>query len=167
MSLKKVGNHLFHGDAQRFEEIAHFVGMHFGKSIKRIADVGGGQGMLARMLKKKFNFEVDVIDPRGYTMVGVNSRKEEYKADMATFYDLIIGLHPDNALREVVESAKMRPILVLPCCNFWDKDKTLGRDALLKEIEDYFDKEHIIYERVIFGFKGPKNIGLITTQNIQ
>jgi hypothetical protein len=36
------------------------------------------------------------------------SRPEEYRADMAGYYDVVIGLHPDEALREVVSSAQVR-----------------------------------------------------------
>lgn len=96
-------------------------------------------------------------------MVGVNSRPEEYDADMADYYDLIVGLHPDEALKPVVESAKVRPILVIPCCNFWDRSQKLGRDALVAEIEAYFRKEGIRFEKVTFNFKGPQNIGFLTS----
>ena len=50
---------------------------------------------------------------------------------MAGYYDVIIGLHPDDALREVVNSARVRPVAVVPCCNFWLRDTKLGRDELL------------------------------------
>lgn len=154
--------HKFHGDPNRFEILAHFIGSYFGGKVKRVADVAGGQGMLARILAKKYNFEVGVVDPRGFTLVGVNSRVEEYKAEMADFYDLIIGLHPDEATKDVVYSALKRPVLIIPCCNFWDQTKKLGRDALLAEIEKFYDENGIKYERIIFDFEGPKNIGLMS-----
>ena len=111
----------------------------YGKSIKYIADIAGGQGMLTRMLCKK-NYEAEVVDPRGYTLKGVSSRTEEFNPNMADYYHLIIGLHPDEATRAVVESAKVTPTLIIPCCNFWDRTKTLGRDALIAEIQKYYDK---------------------------
>ncbi|HMS92568.1 MAG TPA: hypothetical protein PJ993_03480 [Candidatus Saccharibacteria bacterium] len=117
--------------------------------------------LLSRLLNKR-GYEAEVIDSRGWTMVGVAGRKVEYAADMADYYDLIVGLHPDEALRPVVESAKTRPIIVVPCCNFWDKSKKLGRDALLDEIENYFKNNDIKFERVTFDFKGPQNLGLLT-----
>ena len=81
---------------------------------------------------------------------------------MADFYDFIIGLHPDEAIREVVESAKTRPILVLPCCNFWDRTKKLGTKEMVEEITRWLDINNIKYEVIIFNFKGPKNIGILT-----
>lgn len=79
---------------------------------------------------------------------------------MATYYDLVIGLHPDDALREVVNSARVRPVVVVPCCNFWSKTTKLGRDQLLAAIETH----HAAYgtsERVILDFKGPHNRALV------
>ncbi len=151
-----------HGDDSRFEAVAEFVYGRFGNSIKYIADVAGGQGMLARILNKKYNYDAEVIDPRNYQVVGVRNRGCEYRSDMAGFYDLIIGLHPDEAVREVVESARIRPVLVVPCCNFWDRSKKLGAKEMIEEISKWLDENEIRHEIVTFDFKGPKNIGIVT-----
>ncbi|HUD44131.1 MAG TPA: hypothetical protein VMR41_01170 [Patescibacteria group bacterium] len=140
MSTKqgKIGLHRFNGDASRFEAVADYIGTNFKGNARYIADVAGGQGMLARFLNKKYNFDAEVIDPREHVLLGVKNRQAVYTKDMADYYDLIVGLHPDEALRSVVESALIRPVLVIPCCNFWSKDEKLGRDALLQKIEDYY-----------------------------
>ena len=151
-----------HGDDARFEEVAAFVYERFGTSVRYIADVAGGQGLLSRILAKKYNYDAEVIDPRHYQLVGVRNRECEYRSDMAPFYDLIIGLHPDVATRDVVESAKVRPILVVPCCNFWDRTQKLGSKELVAEIAKWLDGEGIPYEIVQFHFKGPKNVGILT-----
>ena len=117
--------------------------------------------MLTRQLNKA-GYEAEVIDPRGWTLVGVHSRQEEYTSDMADYYDLVVGLHPDEALHAVVASALIRPTVIIPCCNFWDREKKLGRDELLMEIEKYYKRHNVKYERVSFSFKGPKNIGFMT-----
>lgn len=150
------------GSEERFEEIAQFIYNRFGNSIKYIADVAGGQGMLSRILSKKYNYDVEVIDPRHYQIVGVKNRECYYNSDMAGYYDLIVGLHPDGAIRDVVESAKIRPILVVPCCNFWDKTKKLGTKEMIIEISKWLDDNKIKYEIITFNFKGPKNIGILT-----
>jgi hypothetical protein len=75
-------------------------------------------------------------------------------------YDVIIGLHPDDALREVVDSARVRPVVVVACCNFWLRDTKLGRDELLGAIE----KHHAAYgtcERAVLDFRGPHNRVLV------
>ncbi len=165
MSTKsgRIRGHKFHGDPKRFEAVADFVAKRYLGKIKFIADVAGGQGMLARILNKKYNFDTEVIDPRGWTLVGVKNRKEEYRADMASYYDLIIGIHPDEALKETVYSALVRPVVLIPCCNFWSDEERLGRDALLAKIKDYYRESSISCERVIFDFAGPKNIGLVSS----
>lgn len=164
MSTKqgKIGLHRFNGDPARFEAVADYIGLHFKGRIRYIADVAGGQGMLCRYLSKKYNFDCTVIDPREHVLTGVKNRQVEYTKDMADYYDLIVGLHPDEALRDVVESALIRPIIVIPCCNFWSKEEKLGRDVLLAKIEKYFAKNNVAFERVMFDFDRPKNIGLVT-----
>lgn len=164
MSTKsgRIRGHLFRGDPKRFEELAYFIYRRFGNKIKRIADVAGGQGMLTRLLHKKYNYDSEVIDTREYVLVGVKHRKEEYVPDMADYYDLIVDLHPDQATRAVVESALVVPTILIPCCNFWDQTQRLGRDALLFEISKYYDEHNIRWERILIDFEGPKNIGLIT-----
>ena len=152
------------GSVDRFEEVAEFIHDRFGNSIKYIADVAGGQGMLSRILNKKYNYESEVIDPRHYQVVGVSNRETEYYSSMAGYYDLIVGLHPDEAVREVVESALIRPVLVIPCCNFWDRTKKLGTKEMIEEISKWLDEHKIKYEIIEFNFKGPKNIGILTSK---
>jgi len=155
-----MARHRFHGDPARFEAVADFVAARF-PDARTAADVAGGQGMLARCLSKRHNVACDVIDPRGWTLRGVSSRAEEYVAAMAEYYDVIVGLHPDEALREVVRSARTRPVVVIPCCNFWTRDRRLGRDELL----DAISTDHLhaggSADAVTFAFRGPKNEGLV------
>jgi hypothetical protein len=151
--------HRFHGDERRFEATADFVAARFPRA-RSAADVAGGQGMLARILRKRHNIDCDVVDPRGWVLRGVSCRAEDYRAEMASYYDVVIGLHPDNALREVVSSAQVRPVVVVPCCNFWSRGTRLGREQLLDAIE----RHHARYgtsERVMLNFRGPHNRALV------
>lgn len=150
-----------HGAEGRFEEVAEFIYNIFGRDIKYIADVAGGQGMLSKLLSKKYNYCSEVIDPRGYVLKGVENRQCEYTPDMAGYYDLIVGLHPDQATRPVVESAFTTPVLVVPCCNYWDRTRKLGTKALVEEIDKYLNENRLPHELVTFGFQGPKNIGIL------
>lgn len=151
-----------HGDERRFEIIASFVYEVFGTSIKYIADVAGGQGLLSRILTKKYNYVCEVIDPREYILKGVKSQCCEYTVQQAKYYDLIIGLHPDEATKAIVESALYRPVLIVPCCNFWDLNTRLGSKALIDSICCYLKDNNIDYQVVQFDFKGPKNVGIVT-----
>lgn len=157
-----MGRKKFHGDPVRFEALAEYVHDRFGTGIQYIADVAGGQGMLSRVLRKHYNYDAEVIDPRGWTMKGVPNREAEYLSSMADYYDLVIGLHADEATRPVAESALIRPALLVPCCNFWSDEK-LGRDELVEAIEEFYRRHQVSYERVTFKFKGPKNIGIVST----
>jgi hypothetical protein len=157
-----MSRHRFHGDPARFEVVAAFVAERFGRDVRYVADVAGGQGMLARLLAKKYGYESTVIDPRAWVLRGVSHEVGEFDAASATYYDLLIGLHCDEALRELVQSALVRPTVVVPCCNFWSSAK-LGQKQLLAAIEGYYREQKVTSERVTFGFSGPKNVGLITS----
>ena len=74
-----------HGDDSRFEEVAAFVYERFGNSVRYIADVAGGQGLLARILSKKYNYDAEVIDPRHYQLVGVKTANANTKATWPDF----------------------------------------------------------------------------------
>ena len=154
-----VAPHRFHGDPRRFEAVADFVGLRF-PSARTAVDVAGGQGMLARFLSKRHNIATEVVDPRGWVLRGVANRTEEYRAEMADYFDVVVALHPDEALRDVVASAVVRPVVVIPCCNFWTRDEKLGRDALITAIADAHRPIGEV-EQVVFDFRGPKNVGLV------
>ncbi len=151
----------FHGAFERFQVVAEFIYDRYGKSVRYIADVAGGQGMLCRILRKKYNYECEVIDPRGWTLKGVPNQAVELDVAIAGYYDLIVGLHPDEATRAVAQAALVRPAILIPCCNFWAEEK-LGRDELVEAIASYYQTRGVKFERVEFSFKGPKNIGLVS-----
>lgn len=156
-----MARHQFYGSPDRFEILADFVAERYWHDIHFIADVAGGQGMLARILTKKYNYACEVIDPRGWALKGVKNQPMEYDSSRACYYDLIIGLHCDEAVREVAASALIRPVILIPCCNFWSEE-TLGQYELLEAIEEYYRQHTVTFERVTFSFKGPKNIGLVS-----
>ena len=151
-----------HGDDSRFEVLAAFIYEYFGNDVTYIADIAGGQGILSRILTKRYNYKSVVVDPRHYTLRGVAHREALYTPDMATFYDLIVGLHPDAATRPVAESALFRPVVIVPCCNFWDKSRKLNSLAIVDEIAAYYEKNGVTYERVTLGFQYP-NVALVSS----
>jgi hypothetical protein len=155
-------SHRFHGDASRFEVVADFVAGRF-PEMRTAADVAGGQGMLARRLRKRHNIDCDVVDPRGWTLRGVAGHAEEFDADMASYYDVIIGLHPDEALRAVVAAAGARPAVVVPCCNFWDREVKLSRDKLLAAISAHHRGRGGMVEHHVLDFRGPHNRAVVLT----
>jgi hypothetical protein len=159
--MQKIHRHRFHGDVRRFNVVAAFIYDRYGQNIHYIADVAGGQGMLCRILRKKYNYDCEVIDPRGNPLRGVTYRAEQLDASLVEYYDLIVGLHPDEATRAVAQAAIVRPTILIPCCNFWSSEK-LGQQELLAAIETYYNAHRVEYERISFAFKGPKNFGLVS-----
>lgn len=152
--------HRFHGDPARFDVLADLIAERFGTSVRWVADVAGGQGMLARRLAKRHNYEAEVVDPRGWTLVGVPARAEEFRSDTADYYDLVVALHPDEALRETVLAALRKPAVIVPCCNFWSEEK-LGTSQLLDALTDFLTGHGAAVERVTLPFCGPKNVALV------
>ena len=155
-----MSRHRCHGDPARFEVVAEFIAERF-PHARHVADVGGGQGMLTRILRKRLGVDAEVIDPRGWTLTGVPARVEAFDASMADYYDLVVGLHPDEALRGVVESAAKSAVLVIPCCNFWSRETKLGRDQLIDRIAEFHNSHSGKSEHVVLDFRGPKNHALI------
>ena len=158
----KTKGHMFHGAPERFEVLADFVAQTYGRKVRYIADVAGGRGVLTRILRKKYNYEAEVVDPRGFALVGVPSVQEVFDSDLASTFDLIIGLHPDEATRAVAEAALIKPAILIPCCNFWDRSRKLGREALIDQISKFYDDHGVIYQRVEFNFASSKNVGLMS-----
>lgn len=153
--------HRFYGDPTRFEVVAAFIYERYGSGIHYVADVAGGQGMLCRILRKKYSYDCEVVDPRGGTLKGVPHRAVELDPSLAEYYDLVVGLHPDEATRPVAQAALVRPAVLIPCCNFWSDEK-LSQDELIGAIELYYRRHGVTFERIEFDFRGPKNIGIVS-----
>jgi hypothetical protein len=150
-----------HGDDRRFSAVADLIDTEFGPGIRYIADVAGGQGMLCRLLRKK-GFDCEVIDTREHVLKGIRQQQSEFGPEQASYYDLIVGLHPDQALRPVVLSSLHRPTIVVPCCNFWSTQR-MGLKQMLSEIEEWYRAHGVSYREVRFDFAGPYNRGFITS----
>ena len=97
--------HPVYGDPQRFEVVADFIAERYSSTIHSIADVAGGKGILTRLLTKKKNFACELIDPRRTVLKGIDHRPDQFDPEMADYYDLLVGLHPDGALRQLGEGS--------------------------------------------------------------
>ncbi len=153
--------HSVYGDPRRFEVVADFVADRFSGRARYIADVAGGKGLLTRLLSKRKSFECELIDPRQTVLKGIAHRGENFEVEMAKYYDLLVGLHPDGALRELGEAGLVRPVVMIPCCNFWD-DQRWGQRELLEAIESFYCAHSVRFETAVLDFKGPKNIAIVS-----
>lgn len=152
----------FHGDPDRFPVLVDLIDERFDKDLRYVADVAGGQGMLSKLLKKRLNLESEVIDPRGHRIRGVPGHEQMFSAESAGYYDLVVGLHPDQATQEIVKSALITKTILVPCCNYWDRRERLGTLDLLLAIEDFYKAHGVYAERVELDFRKPKNIAFVT-----
>ncbi len=152
----------FHGDPARFPEVANLISRVYGRDIRYIADVAGGQGMLSKLLRNRLGYDAEVVDPRGWRITGVPGREEKFDPDQASYYDLVVGVHPDQATRAIAMSALRTRTLLVPCCNFWDRSHRLGTMALVESIEKFYRSYRVSYQRVALDIRGPKNIALLT-----
>jgi hypothetical protein len=159
--VSRASRHRFQGAPERFRAVADFIAARYGRSVRTIADVAGGQGMLARILAKRYGYTAEVFDPRPIVLRGVAHRAVPFDPADAPYYDLIVGLHPDQATRAVAVAARARPAVLIPCCNCWAPEH-LGQEALLRAIEADYDRHGVAHERVRFAFAGPKHVGLVS-----
>jgi len=116
------------GDRNRATILAEFIMRNW--TPCRVADVAGGQGNLSMWLALH-GYECTVIDPRKTKLsraertqtrrsgLRIGRLRQMYVSSMASDYDLVIGLHPDGATRELALSAPTVPVVIVPCCNMW------------------------------------------------
>jgi hypothetical protein len=160
--MKDMRGYNFHGDPDRFPVLVDLIDERFDNDLRYVADVAGGQGMLSKLLKKRLNLDSEVIDPRGHRIRGVAGHEQMFKAESASYYDLVVGLHPDQATQEIVKSALVTKTILVPCCNYWDRRERLGTLDLLLAIEDFYKKHGVHAERVELDFRRPKNVAFVT-----
>src|SRR5436190_13419910 len=127
----------FHGDPDRFPVIVDTIREYFGQDVRYVADVAGGQGMLCRMLRKQ-NYDAEVIDPRGWRLRNVPGVATTFDPSSARYYDLVVGLHPDQATQAVALSALVTRTLLVPCCNVWARSRRPGTPALVESIQEFY-----------------------------
>lgn len=86
-----------------------------------MADVAGGRsGRLQDALRRRGFKSVTTIDPRRRTVDNRNARgiRALFTPEVAEPFDLLVGLHPNEATDVIIVSAARRqiPFMVVPCC---------------------------------------------------
>lgn len=142
------------GDNRRFKLVADFIDRNFPlPKYKRILDVAGGvKGFLTRELLK-----------RGYDSTNIDLRasaggiRESYKKEMGVDYDLVVGLHPDSATEEICKTSLAKPIVLIPCCKFWEGVESHGSPNQAETVRRFFKRAKIIYRETVLKMRG-KNV---------
>ena len=162
------------GDDKRFEALADFVQRNFPPPLK-IADVAGGQGNLSFILTQR-GYVCTVIDPRKTNLskkerqlsnrkgIRFNQIRSKFNSEMARDYDLIIGLHPDQATEEICYAAKFKPTIIVPCCKYWNGVENHGSPSLPDTIRKFFRQNRIEWWETLLKMNG-KNLIFITCPN--
>ena len=107
------------GDHRRFEVFAKFIKKQFSPNIyKNIADVAGGQGHLNKTLKS-YGFEnIITFDTRKNKIKNIQYKRKLFSDDCDFKFDLLVGMHPDNATDVIIKEAETQkiPFIIVPCC---------------------------------------------------
>lgn len=108
-------------DNGRFREFSQIITKEFPDRKRSIADIAGGKGKLAFVLRRDFGYNnVTTFDKekRRIRMKGVNYRHKEFIPRDGKRFDLLVGLHPDEATDLIIYTAgKWKvPFIVCPCC---------------------------------------------------
>lgn len=119
----------------RFQLLADWIVDHYQKC--RVADIGGGKGLLANLLHQQ-GWPVTVIDPERTAMLKkykdikrdkrirmteddwkkITWRESGFEIEMASGFDLLVALHAHGVNMKIIEAASIYQIdfVLLPCC---------------------------------------------------
>lgn len=150
------------GDTKRFQVTADFIARNFVPC--RVADVGGGKGDLSTALRDH-GFICTVINTRKAAVSGqqiaVSRIRAHFTPDMATDYDLLVGLHPDGATEALAQAALSgMPVVIVPCCHYWRGIDSHGSTSMADTIRRYWRKHHVDFWETQLPMSG-KNLILI------
>lgn len=119
----------------RFQLLKDWIVEHYAKC--RVADIGGGKGLLANLLYLE-NWPLTVIDPertsflKKYKDIKQDKRikmsevdwkkipwlEKGFEMEMASEFNLLVALHAHGVNMKIIEAAKVYKVdfLILPCC---------------------------------------------------
>lgn len=144
----------------------------------KVADIGGGKGLLAYILAQKA-FESVVIDPCYQTLPtkfkDLNKTKTKIDADklesipriskpfeeeMAKDFDLLIGLHAHGSNLKIINSAKKydKNFILLPCCVVDEPIEIKPNINWFDSIVDYAEDKGFKIKIDQIAFKGQNKI---------
>lgn len=106
------------GDARRFDVFATAISRRWPDRSLRIADVAGGKGGLRAALYRLGYESVVTIDKRSRKAHRPYYRYGLLTAETPCDFDLIVGMHPDEATDVLMDYAITHrlPYAVVPCC---------------------------------------------------
>jgi hypothetical protein len=144
----------------------------------RVADIGGGKGLLAHLLNMS-GWEATVVDPVSQGLPTkykdlqssrqvqiaptetVNRRDSRFEPEMARDYDLLVAMHAHGCNIQLIDAAARFQcgFIVLPCCIIDEPLYPQGGMHWLQCVADYAKGRGFAIEPFRLNFKG-QNIGL-------
>lgn len=146
----------------------------------KAADVGGGKGVLALMLKQQ-GWSMVIIDPgeagkapkyrdpqsgeqiqlTRQELTSVPKIQRPFEMEMAKDFDLLIGLHVHGSNMKIIDAAAKydKDFIIFPCCVIDEPIVPRPNVNWLDSLEDYAVTQGHAVNRVELNFKG-QNIGL-------
>lgn len=150
------------GDSKRFKVFSIEIFKKFPpKYFNRVADIAGGKGHLNYELKQK-GYKVTTFDKRNNNRSGVTFVKKYFNDKVKSIFNLLTGMHPDEATDIIISEAAKRkiPFVIVPCCTMPIVSKYYGNLSYQSWVHDLD-----MYARKI-GFITQKKQINITGKNI-
>jgi hypothetical protein len=161
----------------RFQLLADWIIDHF--PPERVADVGGGKGLLAYMLEQE-GFDATVIDPvdqslpdkyknlRDNTRVRipvsatVSRVNAPYTEELGKDFDLLVALHTHGSNVAIIETCARYPVtaIILPCCVIDEPHAPAVGDNWFMWLVNLARKRGLTPEFFTLNFSG-QNIGMV------
>ncbi len=154
----------------RFQLLHEFIVGHFKPC--RIADVGGGKGLVSLLLNND-GFKSVVIDPYHQTLPtkykDLNGERNKisdaitvpringaFEKEMAKDFDLLLGLHAHGSNMKIIEvAAEMnKDFVLLPCCVIDEPVIPQANINWFDSLEEYANKLGVKTKRFELNFRG-------------
>ena len=148
----------------------------------RVADVGGGKGLLAYLLRES-GFQAVVIDPHNQPLPRVYKDLEGkrhkiapeesvprinkgFEKEMVKDFDLVIGLHTHGSNMNIIDvtAEYKKDFILLPCCVIDEPIIPQADINWLDSLEEYAIKQGHDVKRFELNFKG-QNVGIYTKKS--
>lgn len=106
------------GDSRRWDMFSKIISTNFPDRNLRIADVAGGKGYLNLALSGLGYRSVVTFDKRYKRLRSVRYKYGFFSYNESEYFDLIVGMHPDEGTDHIIEYSKKNavPFVVCPCC---------------------------------------------------
>ncbi len=160
----------------RFQLLHEWIVAHFPPG--RVADVGGGKGLLAYLLQQS-GWNATVIDPVNqalpskYKDFNLNRRVKiaadetvpritrEFAPEMAVHFDLLVSMHAHGCNIQLIDgaAASQQKIILLPCCIIQEPLLPAPGQHWITCLVEYALAKNLIVEPFRLNFRG-QNIGL-------